>query len=399
MNDANDEKAVLPLQHVRVLDLSRLLPGPLASLVLADLGASVDKIEDAAGGDYLRAMPPSLGAGPSATSSVFLALNRNKRSAVLDLKKPSARDALLRMLPRYDVVLDQFRPGVLARLGLSHERMHAENPRLVICALTGYGQDGPLAHRAGHDLDYLARAGVLGQQGPHDGPPTVPGFQLADVSGGLYAVIGVLAALMERNHTGKGKVVDVAMIETAMPFAMAGFGLAFGGQTLARGAEVLTGGIAPYNTYATKDGRAMALGALEPKFWMAFCEGAGRAPQLADLVPGPHQAALIAELRALFLARTQAEWIAFATERDCCLEPVLTPEEAREDTHLVARRMFFRLATAHWGEIPQMRTPLTPPDRVHTAPPLQGEHTDAILRDAGIPEEEIARLRSDGAAR
>ena len=389
----------LPLQDVRVLDLSRLLPGPLASLVLADMGARVDKIEDAAGGDYLRAMPPMLGEGERATSSAFLALNRNKRSAVLDLKKPRARDALLRMLPRYDVVLEQFRPGVLDRLGLSHEAMLAENPRLVVCALTGYGQDGPLAHRAGHDLNYLARAGVLGQQGPEGGPPAVPGFQLADVSGGLYAVVGILGALLERGQTGKGKVVDVAMVETAMPFAMAGFGLAFGGQPIARGGEALTGGLGPYNTYATKDGRAMSLGALEPKFWLAFCEGVGRAAALTDLMPGPHQAALIAELRELFAARTQAEWIAFAEARDCCLEPVLTPEEARKDPHLAARRVFFSLPTAHWGDVPQMRTPLTPPDRTHAAPPLPGQHTAEILRDGGLGEEEIAALRSEGAAR
>ena len=389
----------LPLQHVRVLDLSRLLPGPLASLVLADMGAEVDKIEDTAGGDYLRAMPPALGEGEHATSSAFLALNRNKRSAVLDLKKPRARDALLRMLPRYDVVLEQFRPGVLDRLGLSHQTMLAANPRLVVCALTGYGQDGPLAHRAGHDLNYLARAGVLGQQGPAEGPPTVPGFQLADVSGGLYAVVGILGALLERARTGEGKVLDVAMVETAMPFAMAGFGLAFGGQALARGGEALTGGLAPYNTYATKDGRAMTLGALEPKFWMAFCEGTGRAAALTDLMPGPHQAALVAELRELFASRTREEWIAFAETRDCCLEPVLSPEEAREDAHLAARGMFFSLATAHWGTVPQMRTPLTPKERAHAAPPQKGEHTDAILRDGGLSAEEIAELRASGAAR
>jgi crotonobetainyl-CoA:carnitine CoA-transferase CaiB-like acyl-CoA transferase len=389
----------LPLQSIRVLDLSRLLPGPVASLVLADLGAEVDKIEDAAGGDYLRALPPTLGDGKAATSSAFLALNRNKRSAVIDLKKPEGRAALLRILPRYDVLLEQFRPGVLDRLGLSHAALLAANPRLVVCALTGYGQDGPLAHRAGHDLNYLARAGVLGQQGPHDGPPAVPGFQLADVSGGLYAVIGIMGALLERARTGKGKVLDVAMIETAMPFALAGFGLAFGGQAHARGAEALTGGIGPYNTYATQDGRAVSLGALEPKFWMTFCEGAGRAPQLADLMPGPHQPALVDELRTLFASRTQAEWVAFAAERDCCLEPVLSPEEARTDAHLAARGMFFTLATAHWGDVPQMRTPLTPRERAHAAPPLQGEHTDAVLRDGGLSGEEIAALRTAGAAR
>lgn len=388
-----------PLAGIRVLDLSRLLPGPLASLVLADLGAEVDKIEDAGGGDYLRAMPPQVpGADAEPTSSMFLALNRDKRSAVMDLKKPEAREAFLRLLPRYDVVLEQFRPGVLDRLGLSHATLLERNPRLIVCALTGYGQTGPLAARAGHDLNFLARAGVLGFQGPADRPPVVPGVQIADVSGGLYAVIGIMGALMERVTTGAGKVVDVAMIETAMPFALAGFGLAFGGRPLARGAEILTGGLAPYGTYATKDGGAMALAALEPKFWMTFCAGIGREPSMADLVPGPHQAALAAELEATFAAKTRDEWARFAAERDCCLEPVLSPDEALEDPHLKAREVFFELPSP-WGAIKQMRTPLASPDRAHTPPPKQGEHTDAILREAGLDDAEIARLRAAGAVR
>ena len=268
-----------PLTGIKVLDLSRLLPGPLASLVLADLGAQVDKIEDPAGGDYLRVMPPHVSGGDDRaahdvdpTSTIFLALNRNKRSAVIDLKKPEAKDAFLRLVCSYDVLLEQFRPGVLDRLGMSHQTLLDANPRLVICALTGYGQTGPLAHRAGHDLNYLARAGVLGLQGPTDRPPTVPGFQLADVSGGLHAVIGIMGALMERAREGTlgepstspilgvvgspklsvdapncrtGRIVDVAMIETAMPFALAGFGLLFGGQAPARGDEALAGGFPP----------------------------------------------------------------------------------------------------------------------------------------------------------
>jgi alpha-methylacyl-CoA racemase len=389
---------MLPLKGIKVLDLSRLLPGPLATLVLADLGADVDKVEDTSGGDYLRVMPPHAGSGAEATSSIFLALNRNKRSVVIDLKKPKGKDALLRLARCYDVVLEQFRPGVLDRLGLSHATLLAENPRLVVCALTGYGQTGPLAQRAGHDLNYLARAGVLGMQGPEGGPPTLPGFQLADVSGGLYAVIGIMGALMERARTGKGSIVDVAMIETAMPFAIAGFGQSFGGQAPKAGGEALVGGIAPYQTYATKDGKAMSLAALEPKFWMAFSSGVGHAVDMSDLVPGPHQVALKDKLRAVFAEKTRDEWVQFARDRDCCLEPVLTAEEARTDEHLVARKMFFEMASK-WGPIAMMRTPLTDVDREHAPPPGQGEHTDAILREAGITAEEIAAMRSDGTVR
>lgn len=389
-----------PLSGIKVLDLSRLLPGPLASLVLADLGAEVDKVEDTQGGDYLRVMPPQVTAAgdDGGTSSVFLALNRNKRSAVIDLKKPKGREALLRLVKKYDVVLEQFRPGVLDRLGLSHATLREANPRLVVCALTGYGQSGPLAHRAGHDLNYLARGGVLGFQGPEGAPPTVPGFQLADVSGGLYAVIGIMGALMERARTGQGSIVDVAMVETAMPFAIAGFGLLFGGHSPSRGAEALLGGIAPYSTYLTKDGKAMSLASLEPKFWMSFCEGAGIELDMTALMPGPHQGPIKAKLTALFLTKTQAEWVQFAGERDCCLEPVLTPEEARADAHLAARKMFFEMDSP-WGRIPQLRTPLTPVDRAHSPAPRQGEHTSAILREAGLTDDEIAAARAEGAIR
>lgn len=389
-----------PLAGIRVLDLSRLLPGPYATLVLADLGAQVDKIEDTAGGDYLRVMPPHVtgGEGTEATSSVFLALNRNKRSAVIDLKKPEAKAAFLRLVKTYDVLLETFRPGVLDRLGLSHATLLAEHPGLVICAISGYGQTGPLSQRAGHDLNYIARAGVLGQQGPPDGAPTLPGFQLADISGALYAVIGIASALFERTRTNRGGVVDVAMVETAMPFAIAGFGLLFGQQPPARGNEALTGAIAPYQTYTTKDGRAMTLASLEPKFWLQFCAGIGREPDMSDLMPGEHQAALKGHLAGVFAAKTLAEWMQFASERDCCLEPVLTPEEAMSDPHLTARKMFFTLDSP-WGPIPQMRTPLAATDRTHAPPPRSGEHTDDVLRDGGLTDGEIAGLRAAGAVR
>jgi alpha-methylacyl-CoA racemase len=384
-----------PLSGLRVLDLSRLIPGPFATLVLADLGAIVDKIEDPHGGDYLRHMPPEV-AGESAA---FHLLNRGKRSAILDLKHPSGPGLLRRLLRSYDVLFEQFRPGVLAKLGLSHEVLLAENPRLVICALTGYGQTGPLARRAGHDLDYLARAGLLGFQGPPDQPPAVPGFQLADVSGGLWCVIAIQAALAERERTGAGRVLDVAMSDGVLGFASTAVGAALAGVPQRRGAEPLTGGIAPYGTYRTKDGRFVALAALEPKFWMGFCAGVGLSADMEDLVPGPHQLELKRKVAALIAERTRDEWAAFGAERDVCIEPVLEPEELTRDPQLAARELFFSIATPR-GASPQVRTPVTPRDvAALAAPPRMGEHTREILADAGLDAGEIDALLASGAAR
>ncbi len=383
-----------PLQGIRVLDLSRLLPGPFATLVLADLGATVDKIEDTGGGDYLRHMPPHV-AGESAA---FQLLNRGKRSAVLDLKNPAGRAAMKRLVASYDVLFEQFRPGVLTRLGLGHEALRAENPRLIVCALTGYGQTGDLALRAGHDLDYLARAGILGAMGPAGAAPQVPGFQLADISGGMWCVIAILAALAERARTGQGAVLDIAMTDGVLGFNAMAVGAALSGQEVKRGDEPLTGGIAPYNTYLSKDGHPIALASLEPKFWTAFCAGAGIEADMSALFPGPHQAALKERIAAVFAGKSREEWARFGAQYDCCVEPVLAPSEIAHDPHLASRGLFFGLPTPR-GEVPQVRTPVTPRDTAFEPPPRMGEHTRAVLRDGGFGDAEIDALIQGGAAR
>jgi alpha-methylacyl-CoA racemase len=383
-----------PLVGKRVLDLSRLLPGPFATLVLADLGATVDKIEDLGAGDYMRHMPPAI-AGESAA---FQLLNRGKRSGLLDLKKPEGRAAFEKLVASYDVLFDQFRPGVLDRLGLGHDVLLAKNPKLVICALTGYGQTGELKSRAGHDIDYLARGGLLGAQGPEDGPPQPPGFQLADVSGGMWCVIAILAALAELDRTGKGRVLDIAMTDGVLGFATATLGPALAGETRPRGADLLVGGIAPYGTYVSKDGHAFALGALEPKFWMSFCAAAGLEPSMEALAPGPHQAELKASVRAAFAQKTREEWIALAEKHDCCLEPVVSPADLRADPFIQSRNLFFDLLTPR-GPIPQFRTPVTPEGTDFTPPPRSGEHTRVIFREAGFSDAEIDELLRVGAIR
>ena len=285
-----------PLADVRVLDLSRLIPGPFATLVLADLGARVDKVEDAGAGDYLRSMPPEV-AGESAA---FQLLNRGKRSLVLDLKKAEGRAAFLKLVGSYDVLFEQFRPDVLDRLGIGHAALRAAHPKLIICALTGYGQTGALAGRAGHDLNYLARSGILGVQGPADEAPQIPGFQLADMSGGMWCVIAILAALAERARTGEGRVLDIAMTDGAAAFAPLALSAALPGAPVHRGDEMLSGGIAPYGTYMSQDDRPMTLAALEPKFWAAFCSGVGLDIEMSALVPGPHQSQLKMQVAVVF---------------------------------------------------------------------------------------------------
>jgi crotonobetainyl-CoA:carnitine CoA-transferase CaiB-like acyl-CoA transferase len=296
------------------------------------------------------------------------------------------------------VIFDQFRPGVMDRLGLGHAALLAAHPRLVICALTGYGQTGELAQRAGHDLNYLARSGILGGHGPLGGPPQVPGFQLADMSGGMWCVIAILAALAERARTGRGRVLDVAMTDGVLGFAAMTLAGALTGGEVRRGDEALSGGIAPYNTYLSEDGHPITLAALEPKFWTTFCAGVGIDVDMSALLPGPHQAAIKARLTAIFASRTREAWARFGAEHDCCLEPVLRPEEMAADPHLASRGLFFTLPTPR-GPIPQVRTPVTPPGTDFAPPPRAGEHTRAILREGGLSDGEIDALVQSGAAR
>ncbi|HHH27201.1 MAG TPA: CoA transferase [Polyangiaceae bacterium] len=381
-----------PLDGVRVLDLTRLLPGPFGSLVLRDLGAQVDKIEDAGAGDYLRYMQPQ----KAGTSVAFAALNRGKRSAVVDLKNAEGRAAFERLVGHYDVLFEQFRPGVLDRLGLGHDTLRAKFPSLIICALPGYGQNGPLRARAGHDLNYLARAGILGLQGPTDGPPQVPGTQLADISGGLWSALAIVAALRRRDQTGQGAVLDISMTDGVVGFASIGMTAALAGSPPTRGDDVLTGGLAPYQTYFAKDGAPMTLASLEPKFWLAFAAATGLDPDPTALLPGEHQLALRERIAGVFATRTRSEWEAFAAEHDCCVEPVLKPEEVKGDAQLAARDVFFEQERA--GEtLTLFRTPVS--DREEQPPPApdKGADTRQVFLDAGFSSDEIDALLDSGA--
>ncbi len=378
-----------PLDGVRVLDLARLLPGPFCTLVLSDLGAQVDKVEDPHVGDYLRAFPPLVGD----TSARFLSLNRDKRSICLDLKNPDGKAAFVALIPRYDVVVESFRPGVLDRLGLGWEALHALNPRLVLCSISGYGQTGPMRERAGHDLNYLAIAGVLSQAGPAtDGqaPPVLP-IQLADLGGGaLWGAVGIVAALYSARATGQGRHLDIAMCEGALSFLVADHGnFAATGTQPPRGGDLLTGGVACYGVYPTQDGKFLSVGALEPKFWLAFNHAIGRTCDLSELIgDATEQARVRGEVGAILLQRTQKEWMEIFSGCDACVEPVLGLDELPSHPQHRARQLFFDI-----DGLPQMRTPLGTVEN-HRRPPGLGEHTRDLLVEAGFTPAQIDALPS-----
>ena len=383
------------LAGLRVLDLSRLLPGGFCSLLLADYGADVLKVEDTGLGDYIRWAPPRIdGVEPSAASALFLALNRGKRSIRLDLKVREGRDVLLRLVRDHDVLLESFRPGVLDRLGVGHERLRKENPRLVICAITGHGQEGPDRDRPGHDIDYLARNGILGLTGERGGPPVLPAAQIADLGGGaLMAAFGILAALRERDASGAGQVVDVSMTRGAQSWlAMVAARYLADGRVPARGELELAGGLPCYRTYACADGH-VALGALEPKFWAAFCHGVGR----PDLVGRQNDPAVAAELEAIFATRTREAWAAFDDEHGCCLEPVRDLGEALAAAPEAIVEVDQPGAAAPVRLLgPPVGLSRTPPDGTRPGPSL-GADTDAVLRELGLDEAAIAALKAAGA--
>jgi alpha-methylacyl-CoA racemase len=395
---------VSALDGLRVLDLSRLLPGGFCTLLLADFGADVIKVEDTGMGDYVRwAEPKHDGADPTAAAAPFLALNRGKRSVRIDLKTPGGRDVLLRLARDADVLLESFRPGVMDRLGVGYQRLREENPRLVYCAITGYGQDGPFALRAGHDTNYLARIGLLDLTGDPDGPPVQSGGQIADLGGGaLMAAFGILAALRERERSGEGQLVDVSMTDGALSWlAMDAARLLADGAAARRGRVELAGGLLCYRPYRCADGW-VAFGALEPKFWRAWCEGVGR-PELAarqfDAVGSDTHRAV----EAIFAERTREQWEAFNDEHDCCLEPVLGLDEALESELVRAREMVIEIDQPGAGPVRLLGTPVklsrTPADPARAGGPALGADTDAVLAEAGYDPAEIGALRESGAVR
>jgi alpha-methylacyl-CoA racemase len=414
----------LPLEGIKVLDLSRLLPGGFCSLLLADFGADVLKVEDTGVGDYIRLSPPYIdGADDSAKSALFLSLNRNKRSIRLDLKSEGGREALLRLVREYDVVLESFRPGVLDRLGVGYERMREENPGIVYCAISGYGQTGPKRDASGHDMNYLGLIGLLGLTGERGGEPVQAAGQIADLGGGaLMAAFGILAALHERDGvparpggagsgshgrparpgSGEGQLVDVSMSDGALSWLAMVAAAYFADRTVPhRGELPLAGSLICYRPYECADGW-VTLGALEPKFWQAWCRGVGREDLIEKQFEGPGSDAH-EQVQEVFKTRAREEWEAFAREHDCCLEPILELDEALDSELVRAREMVVEIEQPG-AERPvrQLGVPVklmrTPGEHARLPGPALGEHTVQALREAGYTAEQVAELLACGAA-
>jgi len=383
-----------PLAGVRVLDLSRLLPGPVCTLHLADLGADVVKVEDTGAGDYARA----LGARTGRPSAFFAAVNRNKRSLALDLKDARGRDAFLALVARADVVVESFRPGVLAKLGLGYDVLARTNPRVVLASITGYGQDGPRRDAAGHDINYVGYAGVLDQTGTRDGPPALSNLQVADLLGGAAsAAIAILACLVGAKASGRGRAIDVAMADATLAhnvFAL--HALEQYGRTLPRGTDLLTGGTPCYGVYPTADGRWLAVGAIEDKFWRTLCDTIGRPDLVAGHVAqGEAGARVRAELEAVFRGATLAEWSRRFAGVDCCVTPCLTLDEALADEHFVAHDAVVRAPDGTRQFAPPFRLS-GHAFRIDRVAPAQGEHSVEVLREAGLARDEIDALVATG---
>ena len=362
----------LPLAGTRILDLTRLLPGAFCTMLLAGMGADVIKIEEPAGGDYMRWTPPLV----DGQSALFNALNRNKRSVALNLKLDAGRDLLLRLVDHADVLVEGNRPGVMDRLGLGWPVLHARNPKLVMCSITGYGQDGPFASRAGHDINYVATAGVLGLNGPRDGAPLPLSVQVGDIGGGgLQPAVAILGALIGVMRGGEGRWIDSSMTDGAASWLALAFAARAGGEEVARGEQRLGGRYPCYRVYACKDGGYYSVGALEPKFWAALC-GALERPNLVEQ-QFSEDAATQADVERIFMTRTRAEWEAVLAPLDACCEPVLDLDEVALHPQIASRRVLERMKEG-------------------SAAPGLGEHSAAILSELGVDAKHFEELRAAG---
>ena len=384
-----------PLAGVRVLDLSRLYPGPLATMMMAEMGADVIKVEDMISPDSMRSYPPFLGE----TSAGYLAVNRSKRSLAIKFNEERGQEIFFRLVKTADIVIEQFRPGVLEHIGLGYQEAIKTNPRIIYISLTGYGQNGPYAKKAGHDVNYMGYAGMIASNASEKGGAVLPGAQIADVAGGAYmAIIAALSALWARETTGVGQKVDVSMLDALLPMLSLQMAQYWATSLYLPPWQMpLSGGLAIYGIYKCKDGKYVSLGALEPKFWKKFCQIVDK-PGWEDryYAHGEANEKLKIEMTRMFKSRTRDEWIDLVGVADICLSPVLDIPEMEDDPHIRARQMIVEHEHPQFGAIKGIGLPLKF-SHTHSLPPRPapalGEHTLQLLEELGFTEKDVADMR------
>lgn len=384
------------LKDLKILDFSTLLPGPYASLILADMGADVLKICSAGKPDIVTDYPPFIEGTDISACQAWL--GRNKKSMFLNLKTEEGVKIVKNLVKEYDIVLEQFRPGVMDRLGLGYEALSAVNPSVIYCSLTGYGQTGPLRDAAGHDINYMARSGIISHAGRKEEGPSLMNFQIADIAvGSLNSVIGILAAVNHRRNTGQGQYIDVAMMDGCVPFnSIDGAGFLVSGKQPEREGQRLNGGCV-YDFYETKDGQYMSVGSLEPQFWSRFCMAIGREDLIEGTVWPENIQEVKAQIRGIFRTRTRAEWEAVFDEYDACVQPVLDLKEALlEDEQIKAREMVVEVELPLYEDVKvkQLATSIKLsrcPCRYEKAGYPAGYHTKEIIDSLGLDYQELEK--------
>lgn len=390
----------MALEGIKIIDLTRLGPGPYCTMLLADLGADVIKIEPGGGRAALAIQPQST--EEEERGRAYNAEGRNKRSIVLNLKIDQAREVFYKLAEQADVIADEFRPGVVKRLGVDYETIREINPRIIYCSITGYGQDGPYAQLPGHDINYISTGGAQSMIGPRGGPPVMTVNLIGDyAAGGMQAALGITAALMARERTGKGQHVDIAMTDgvvSLMHGEAAGYFAT--GRVPTRGDLLVIGGAPFYGIYETKDSKYVSIGALEPWFYENLCRALGREDLIAYEWNQEKWDEIASSFREIFLTKTRDEWVELLRQTDVCVAPVNSVDEVFSDPQVVHRKMVVEIDHPTLGKVKQVGISIKlseTPGAVRSTAPRPGQHTEEILRSLGYTKEGIAELRESGA--
>lgn len=394
----NNKQTSGALDGVKVIDLTMLLPGPLTTMHLADMGAEVIKVENPKVADMVRYMGSQMGNDTRKESGMYLMLNRNKKSLTLNIKRPQGREILMKLLEDADILVEGFRPGAMSKMGIGYEELKEKFPRLIYCAISGYGATGPRADSAGHDANFLAVSGMLDTIGDKD-HVALPGFQVADVGGGtLTALSGILAALYAREKTGKGQFVDISMADGAFSFLHLTAGEYIASQKLPqRGNTTLTGALPNYNLYKTKDDRWVMLAALEERFFRNFLRRISREDMLEGVnLHHDNLESIAEELKNIFSSKTYKEWSDLFDDPDLCFSGVSNLDEAFNDVQLKAREMIITMQHPDFGEVKMIGSPFKlseTPVQFKSFPPAHSQHTADILNQLGYSQEQQKQLK------